>query len=161
MQATIYPTNPYIMKERQKIYAHCDGPCGVYDPSSARIAAEAVFAMTQKLLELKHPEGGDDTAHRAYLNTFSRYVAIKEQEAQKCKDELLILWTDFFKPEHLADQPDLHDIFWKAAKLCSDCKVSVDLVHAQELLEAVRAIHQIFWSVKRREVPWVTATLFQ
>ncbi len=138
--------------------AHCDGPCGVYDPSSARIAAEAALSMTKKLLAMEPPASSDGAAWAAYLNTASRYVAIKEEETHKCKEQLLVLWTDFFKPPHLEANPNLHDIFWKAAKLCSAVKVEVSLVHAQELMEAVQQIHEIFWSAKGRDVPWYTAS---
>ena len=138
--------------------AHCDGPCGVYDPASARVAGEAVQSMTKKMLALEMPGNGDNTAMAAYLNTMSRYAAIKEEEAQKCKKELLVLWTDFFKPQHLEGNPDLHDTFWQAAKLCSACKVEVSAVHAQELMDAIEAIHNMFWAVKERDVPWIRAS---
>jgi len=141
-----------------KVYAHCDGPCGVYDPASARIAAEAVLSMTKKILDLKHPDKDTTQAHLAYHNTLSRYISIKEQEAQKVKDELLILWTDYFKPPHLEKYPNLHETFWKAAKLGSACKVEVSLEHAQELMDAVKDIHEIFWATKGKDVPWVTAS---
>lgn len=139
-------------------HAHCDGPCGVYDPSSARIAAEAVVSMTKKLMDLEPPAPGDKAAMIAYNNTFSRYVAIKEEQAQITKDELLILWTDYFKPTHLEQYPDLHDTFWKAAKLCSACKVEVSTQHAQELMDAVQKIHNMFWATKNRDVSWYTAS---
>ena len=42
--------------------AHCDAPCGIYDPASARIAAEAALSMTKKILDLKAPDGGDAKA---------------------------------------------------------------------------------------------------
>ena len=62
------------------VKAHCDGPCGVYDPASARVAAEAVLSMTKKLLSLSPPQGNDAAAWASYNNTFSRYVAIKEEQ---------------------------------------------------------------------------------
>ena len=142
----------------QEVSAHCDGPCGVYDPADARIKAEAVLSMTKKILALTPPADGDAKAWASYLNTMSRYIAIKEDQAQKTKHELLVLWTDFFKPVHLEAHPDLHTIFWNAAKLCSACKVEVSLEHAQELMEAVENIHNIFWSVKGREVAYYTAS---
>lgn len=138
--------------------AHCDGPCGVYDPASARIAAEAVQSMTKKMLDLASSHGHDSHGEAAYINTMSRYAAIKDEEAQKCKDELLVLWTDFFKPQHLEANPDLHETFWHAAKLCSACKVEVSADHAQELMDACEAIHNMFWSVKGRDVPWIRAS---
>lgn len=138
--------------------AHCDGPCGVYDPSSARIAAEAAVSMTRKLAAMTPPDGNDAAAWSAYLNTHARYVAIKEEQAHLAKEELLILWTDFFKPQHLAAQPDLHDKFWKATKLCSAVKVEVSVQHAEELMAAIKEIHQIFWAAKNRDITWYTAS---
>ena len=137
--------------------AHCDGPCGIYDPASARVAAEAVRSMTKKLLALDAPDGGDNAAVARYHNTVARYVAIKEEQAELAKRELLILWTDYFKPEHLEAIPDLHDTFWKAAKLCSACKVEVSAEHADELMDAIQNIHNVFWKTKGREVDWVLA----
>ena len=137
--------------------AHCDGPCGVYDPASARVAAEAVQSMTKKMLTLAQNHS-DNSGSATYLNTMTRYASIKEEEAQKCKDELLVLWTDFFKPQHLDANPDMHDTFWNAAKLCSACKVEVSADHAQELMDAIESIHNLFWSVKGREVPWIRAS---
>jgi len=139
-------------------HAHCDGPCGVYDPSAARINAEAVLSMTKKLLTLEMPVTDDKEALMAYNNSMIRYVQIKEEQAQKCKEELLILWTDYFKPPHVEAFPELHDTFWKAAKLCSHCKVEVNLQSAEKLMEAVKNIHQIFWKSKDRNVEWVQAS---
>ena len=138
--------------------AHCDGPCGVYDPASTRVAAEAVLSMTKKLLALEAPAHDDKDAMVAYHNTFSRYVAIKEEQAHIAKSELLVLWTDYFKPQHLEDFPKLHETFWNAAKLCSACKVQVSLEQATALMDAVKAIHEMFWKSKGREVPWITAS---
>tara|TARA_Y100001968_G_scaffold320539_1_gene353600 strand:+ start:246 stop:719 length:474 start_codon:yes stop_codon:yes gene_type:complete len=142
----------------QKVDCHCDGPCGVYDPASARVAAEAVLSMTKKLLALTPPEGNDPIAWANYNNTFSRYVAIKEDQAKETKKELLILWTDYFKPEHLATYPDLHDTFWQAAKLCSATKVNIDQAKAEELMQSVEKIHRMFWQSKGRSDSWVTAS---
>ena len=139
------------------VNAHCDGPCGIYDPASARIAAEAVLSMTKKMLDLQTPDSSDSDKMSYYINTMSRYASIKEQEAQKCKDELLILWTDFFKPEHLEENKDLHTIFWNTAKLCSACKVELSIDHANDLLNNIKQIHDIFWKVKNRNIDWYTA----
>ena len=141
-----------------EVSAHCDGPCGVYDPADARIKAEAVLSMTKKILALEAPAPGDAAAAIKYNNTLSRYISIKEEQAQKAKDELLILWTDFFKPQHLEQFSGLHDVFWKAAKLCSSCKVEVNLEHAQELMDACKNIHEIFWKAKGRDVTYYTAS---
>lgn len=137
----------------EEVSAHCDGPCGVYDPASARIAAEAVLSMTKKILALDPGDGSHATA-----NSLSRFIAIKEEQAQIAKDEILILWTDYFKPPHVEKYPDLHDKFWKAAKLCSATKVEVSLEHAEELMAAIEDIHNIFWATKGRDVAYYTAS---
>lgn len=142
----------------ETVQAHCDGPCGVYDPASARITAEAVVSMTKKILELKAPTSGDAADLVAYNNTLSRYIAIKEEQAQKTKEDLLILWTDYFKPVHLEKYSDLHDTFWKAAKLCSACKVEVSQQHADELMAAVKKIHEMFWDSKNLDVTFYKAS---
>ncbi|MEZ4664595.1 MAG: superoxide dismutase, Ni [Caldilineaceae bacterium] len=134
-----------------EVSAHCDGPCGVYDPASARIAAEAVLSMTKKLIDLGP---ANDVASQ---NTQSRYIAIKEEQAHLAKTELLVLWTDYFKPPHVAQYPDLHDKFWNAAKLCSAVKVEVNLEKAQALMAAIEDIHNIFWATKGRDVKYYTA----
>jgi len=143
---------------KEEVSAHCDGPCGVYDPASSRIAAEAVLSMTKKILALEPPAGNDQAAWAAYLNTMSRYIQIKEEQAHLAKTELLVLWTDYFKPQHLEKYPDLHDTFWKAAKLCSAVKVGVSLEDANGLMAAIKNIHEIFWATKGRDVAWYTAS---
>ena len=151
------PKIPKIVKAILKeVDAHCDGPCGVYDPASARIAGEAVQSMTKKMNALADSDADCNSA--GYINTMSRYAAIKEEESQKCKDELLVLWTDYFKPVHLESNPELHNTFWIAAKLCSACKVEVSETHAQELMDAVEEIHNLFWKTKGKDVPWIRAS---
>jgi nickel superoxide dismutase len=137
---------------QEVVSAHCDGPCGVYDPASARIAAEAVLSMTKKIIAL---DGKTDLQSQ---NSLSRFIAIKEEQAHLAKTELLVLWTDYFKPVHLEAHPDLHDTFWNAAKLCSAVKVEVSLAHAEELMTAIQNIHNIFWSTKNRDVAYYTAS---
>lgn len=141
----------------KEVEAHCDGPCGIYDPATARITGEAVRSMTKKILAMETPDASDSVAVARFHNTLSRYVAIKEEQAAHTKHELLVLWTDYFKPKHLAEYPNLHDTFWKAAKLCSACKVEVSAEHADELMDAIKEIHDIFWATKGRKVEWVLA----
>ena len=140
------------MDSAEIVQAHCDGPCGVYDPAQARVHAEAVLSMTKKIMAL--PDDGS----MATANTLSRYIAIKEEEAHHTKTDLLVLWTDFFKPAHLEQFPDLHDKFWAATKQCSKCKTTVDLEAAEELMSMVEGIHNMFWAAKGKEVAWVTAS---
>lgn len=138
--------------------AHCDAPCGVYDPAQARVEAESVLQLTKKILDLKRPEGADAQAHAAYQNTLTRFITIKETRADLAKHHLLVLWTDYFKPQHLEQYPDLHDLFWKTAKLCSAVKQEISLQHAEELMDNIKRVHEIFWATKGKDVPWYTAS---
>src|SRR5918998_3896820 len=101
--------------------AHCDIPCAIYDPHAAQVAALTVVRMFQLMKDL--PESGSGAEDRAkYVNSMTRYVGVKEEHAQICKREVLILWTDYFKPEHLEKFPELHDTVWQTTKLCSKVK---------------------------------------
>lgn len=126
----------------QTVYAHCDVPCGIYDPKPAQIAAATVAKMVEKIEALPEEQSVADKAN------FVRYVWTKEEHARKCKEELLILWTDYFKPEHLEKFPDLHTTFWQAAKLCSENKQHVSKESAQKLVDSVNEIADIFAKTK-------------
>jgi len=128
----------------QQVYAHCDIPCGIYTPEPSLTASKTVLKMVEKMTNLPQADENDSDSMRNFHNAMARYVMVKEEHAQKCKEELLILWTDYFKPEHLAAFPDLHETFWKAAKLCSKNKQEVNLVEAQNLVKAVEEIAEMF-----------------
>lgn len=129
----------------EPVYAHCDVPCGIYDPHTAAIAAKTVYTMNKKLSDLPVPgANASPQEHLEYRNTLVRMVQTKETHTQVCKQELLILWTDYFKPEALSLFPDLHETFWKAAKLCSYNKQHVDLAKSQELMDVVAKIGDMF-----------------
>ena len=125
-------------------HAHCDIPCGIYDPTAAKIAADTVAKMVEKIGQLT-PNATDVPTR----NSFVRMVTVKEQHAELCKKELQVLWSDYFKPEHLEKYPKLHDTFWKAAKLCSKNKQNVDAAAAAELQAAVKEISDMFYATKK------------
>lgn len=116
--------------------AHCDLPCGVYDPAQARIEAESVKACQEKY------QASDDADFKG------RAIAIKEERANMVKEHLWVLWTDYFKPPHLEAYPDLHEKFWNATKLAGASKSSNDPAQGQQLLDAVAEIDTIFWATK-------------
>lgn len=126
-------------------YAHCDVPCGIYDPKPAQIAAATVLKMIEKIEGLPKDENQWTLTERA---NFVRYILTKEEHGRKCKEELLILWTDYFKPEHLEQFPDLHTKFWQAAKLVSKNKQEVNRDAAEALVKAVDEIADIFQQTK-------------
>jgi nickel superoxide dismutase len=124
--------------------AHCDVPCGIYDATPLKIAANTVLALTQKLVALEPPAPGNKEAMLAYGNTAARMIMVKEQHAELTKRELLILWTDWFKPPHVEQFPELHNLVWTTAKLCSKCKQEVNLEAAQQLFQNVNKVAEIF-----------------
>ena len=126
------------------VQAHCDVPCGIYDPISAKIAAQTGLKMAVRLEAADLSQGGDISVP----NSVARYIAVKEEHAQGVKSELNILWSDYFKPEHLADHPNLHELFWNANKLAGANKQGVSSSSAKELVEAVDEIAKIFWATK-------------
>lgn len=119
------------------VYAHCDLPCGVYDPAQARIEAESVLAITKKYA------ANDDQIFR------TRALIIKEERAELAKRHLWVLWTDYFKPEHLKDHPELHDLFWRATKQAGVAKHSVDPAESQKLLDLIAEITTVFNATKK------------
>ena len=133
-----------LLKPTTVAYAHCDIPCGIYDPTPAKIAADTVAKMVEKIGQLT--PNATDIATR---NSFVRMVTVKEQHAEICKKELQVLWSDYFKPEHLEKYPKLHDMFWKALKLASKNKQNVDAAAAAELQTAVKEISDMFWATKK------------
>jgi nickel superoxide dismutase len=141
--------NPLSWLKVQKVEAHCDIPCGIYDPIAAKIASQTVQKMVQRIQALEKPAANADAnAWAGYENTLSRYIKVKEDHAEICKHELRILWADYFRPEHVQQYPDLHTKFWNAEKLAGRNKQNVDMQAAQELVSAVDDISRIFWATK-------------
>jgi nickel superoxide dismutase len=118
-------------------YAHCDLPCGVYDPAQARIEADSVKACMEKF------NASDDGVFR------ERATFIKEERSDMVKHHLWVLWTDYFKPEHLEKHPELHDLFWKATKAAGEAKKTNDVAVADRLLQNIAEIDRIFWETKK------------
>ena len=121
----------------ERVHAHCDLPCGVYDPAQARIEAESVKAIQEKY------QASDDEAFKA------RALVIKEERADLTKHHLWVLWTDYFKPPHLEKYPQLHQLFWDATKAAGATKSSVDPSTGQKLLDQIAEIDKIFWETKK------------
>jgi nickel superoxide dismutase len=121
-------------------HAHCDIPCGIYDPHNAQMAAHTVLRMTNLL-----KEAGSDT------HKISRLAKVKEDHAELLKHEVTVLWADYFKDEHLKDFPNLHESVFKILKLASKTKQEIDSKNAEELVLKVQEFAEIFWKSKGRE----------
>jgi len=128
-----------LLEPRAVAHAHCDLPCGVYDPAQARIEAESVRAICEKYQQNADPE------FRA------RALQIKEERSELVKHHLWVLWTDYFKPPHFEKYPQLHEMFNEATKLAGagGTKGSTDVATADKLLAKIEDIGKIFWATKQ------------
>ena len=128
-----------VFAPKATAYAHCDLPCGVYDPAQARIEAESVKAICEKYAQNSDPE------FRA------RALQIKEERSELVKHHLWVLWTDYFKPPHFEKYPQLHQLCNEATKLAGagGTKGSTDAAKADELLGKIEEISKIFWETKQ------------
>src|SRR5918999_5463605 len=133
-----------VLRPRRVVHAHCDLPCGVYDPAQARVEAESVKAIQEKYGDAEGQKKPTETVDQFR----QRALKIKEERADLVKHHLWVLWTDYFKPEHLETYPDLHERFWKATKLAGDSKKSTDPSQGQKLLDQIGEIDKIFWETK-------------
>ncbi len=129
-------------------YAHCDIPCGIYDATPAQLAAAAVSKMVDKILNPPAIDEKDQASRVNFHNNMTRYVLVKEQQAEICKKEVLILWTDFFNEDNSRSFPELHSLVWETTKLCSKNKREVILEAAEQLKTNVNKIAEIFSQVK-------------
>jgi nickel superoxide dismutase len=137
------------LRPRTTAFAHCDIPCGIYDPHEAQLAAETVEKMTQLITDLPQPAAGDAAAAAHYTMQLSRYTTIKEQHAERVKHEVRIIWGDYFNPERMANTPDLHTKVWNIMKVASQTRQNVNLDAAKALRAAVDEFAEIYWATKR------------
>ena len=128
-----------FLAPRTTVHAHCDLPCGVYDPAQARIEAQSVKAIAEKIA------ASDDADFR------TRAILIKEQRSELVKHHLWVLWTDYFKPPHFEKYPQLHTLVNEATKLAGagGTKGSNDVEVADKLLAKIDEIADIFWETKK------------
>ncbi len=131
------------MKLFGTVYAHCDVPCGIYDPDTMKHAADTCKVMVQKALDI----GEDPTPDND--NNLIRMVMTKEKHAERVKHELRVLWGDYFKPEHLEKYPDLHDRVWRALKQASAVKQHMSVDECDKLIAQVGEIANIFADTKK------------
>src|SRR2546425_10055561 len=117
-----------LLSPKTVAYAHCALPCGVYDPEQARIEAESCY----KIIEKSHASNDDHFKARA--------IVIKEKQAELAKHHIDVLWSDYFKPEHVQKYPEITELCWKAAKQCSKVKGSLEIGEARALLDRIDKI---------------------
>ncbi|MEV5593134.1 superoxide dismutase, Ni [Streptomyces sp. NPDC052496] len=126
-----------LFAPKVKVSAHCDLPCGVYDPAQARIEAESVKAVQEKY------QANEDADYR------TRAILIKEQRAELAKHHVSVLWSDYFKPPHFEKYPELHQLVNDTLKALSAAKASNDPATGQKALDYIAQIDKIFWETKQ------------
>lgn len=125
--------------------AHCDIPCKIYDPSSAQIAALTMLRMVDLINETEEGASGKDTT---YFNSMARFIATKEEHGIKVKEEVRVIWGDYFKAPQMEKFPEIHDVTHGIMMLASQCKQHVNRDKCLELIEQVNKFAEIFWATK-------------
>ena len=139
------------MFQIKNAYAHCDIPCKIYDPAVSLVAALSVVRLTDIFLEI------DDLSSLDSQSKLARVVVQKEDEAQKVKDEVNIIWGDYFKEPQLEAFPETHEIVHGIMRLGSKCKQEVSREAAEELLRELNRFVDVFWKTKDIETKTVIA----
>ncbi len=129
-------------------HAHCDIPCGIYDPRTMQIAAQTVTTLTQKMQALTPPDGGDQNVSQLYDTTLARMAVVRDEHANIVKNEVRILWGDYFKPPHVQQYPNLHEHMWLTLKQAGTARQNMDLDACRKLQDMVDQIAAWFWESK-------------
>ena len=140
------------LSKPEAVHAHCDIPCGIYDPHLAQIGALTCIRMNQLIEALEAPGGAGGPPSKEqrdkYVNSLARYIETKEEHAELVKREVRIIWGDYLKPEHAEKHKDLHAVTWNIMKLASKVRQEVNKQAAEELLAEVQKFAGIFWATK-------------
>ena len=128
-----------------KAKAHCDVPCGIYDPITAQINALTVVRMMDLMADLAE---GDEKSRVDFHNSMSRYVAVKEEHAEKAKHEIRVIWGDFIKDTHVEKYPELPGLVHKIMQLGSKSRQTADRANGIAFVEAINQFSEIFWTIK-------------
>ncbi|MGA8302130.1 MAG: superoxide dismutase, Ni [Thermoplasmata archaeon] len=133
----------------RRVYAHCDIPCGIYDPYDAQISALTVLRMDQLIGELTPPAMDAKPEDRtAFVSKLSRYTAVKESHAERVKSEVRVIWGDYFTPDHVKQYPQVPELSWKILKQASKARQGTGIADAQELVKLVQEFAELFWQSK-------------
>ncbi len=142
----------------KRVKAHCDVPCGIYDPITAQIAALTVVRMIDLINDLE----AKGLSAKDHANSMERYVAVKEEHAEKAKHEVRVIWGDYIKAPHLEKYPELNGVTHKIMQLGSKARQTTDREAAVEFVEAINQFAEIFWATKnvptkRAKAPYAPA----
>ena len=133
-------------------YAHCDIPCGIYDPYQAQLAAISIIRMTGMINDLKASSEPSFDERKKIIHQISRLTKVKEEHAELVKHEVRVIWGDYFKEEHLKKYPNLHDLVFSIMKYASKARQEINMEESEELLKKVQTLAEIFWKTKGRMI---------
>lgn len=133
------------IRPAQKVYAHCDIPCGIYDPHQAQLGCLTIIRMIDLIsgLDENKIEHGIETQ-----NSLNRFIMVKEEHAEAVKREIRVIWGDHFKIEHRVKYPELDGLVHEIMKLASTVRQNVNRQSAEDFLEKVNRFAEIFWATK-------------
>lgn len=139
--------------------AHCDIPCGIYDPIVAQINALTVVRMIDLMTDL---ENAQNDRNKEFQNSMSRYIAVKEEHAEKAKHEIRVIWGDYIKPQHIEKHPNLNEVVHNIMQLGSKSRQTADRETAVQFVETINQFSEVFWetkgiATKRAESPYAPA----
>ncbi|HUJ77788.1 MAG TPA: superoxide dismutase, Ni [Thermoplasmata archaeon] len=138
-----------LVSPPERVFAHCDIPCGIYDPHEAQISALTVLRMDQLIQELPVPGAGAKAEdHAAYQAKLARYALVKESHAERVKSEVRVIWGDYLTPDHLKQHPEFHETVFKLMKAASKARQGSVVADAQELVAQVQRFAELFWETK-------------
>ena len=128
-----------------EVRAHCDIPCGIYDPHQAQIGALTVIRMIDLMSELKAAHAPETIE---YQNSVARYILVKEEHAELVKREIRVIFGDYIKKEHIDKFPELPELTHKILQMASKGRQTISRENAVELLNLVNRFAEIFWETK-------------
>ena len=132
-----------MFKDFQVAEAHCDIPCKIYDPAISQVATLSVIRLIDLLNEIDESDNSlKSIAHR------SRLVIEKEAQAKIVKNEVNIIWGDYFKEPQIESHPNVHTLVHEIMMTASKCKQDIVRENAEGLLKKVNEFATIFWSTK-------------
>ena len=129
----------------EEAHAHCDIPCRIYDPGPALIAAVSVVRMMDIIHEVAAKTDADPVSKH---NTIARNIASKEKEAEKVKEEVRVIWGDYFKAPQIEKYPEIHDLAHRIMQAGSACKQEVHRADGEKLVGLVNRFAEIYWATK-------------
>ena len=126
--------------------AHCDIPCGIYDPHLMQLSALTCVRMNQLVTDLAPPASMEKADRDKYMHALVRYTQVKEEHAEIVKRETRIIRGDFFKPDN--SPPNIGELTDGIMKTASKVRQNLDMEAANELLNLTQQFADAFWKAK-------------